>query len=111
MGGLGTSLTWWANVFGAREDFANLFFTTGSVTYDGTSPPGLGLTIARYNLGACSWNSVGGTTMAVSPKIPAFKQIEGYWQDWNNEDPASPAWNWTADATQRAMLLTPPPRR
>ncbi|MEU5183794.1 glycoside hydrolase [Streptomyces longwoodensis] len=103
--GWGTSLAWWANVFGARDDFADLFFTTGTVTYNGTSLPGLGLTIARYNLGACSWNSVGGTTMAVSPNIPAFKQIEGYWQDWNNEDPASPAWNWTADATQRAMLL------
>ncbi|MFF5756379.1 beta-1,6-galactanase [Streptomyces longwoodensis] len=103
--GWGTSLAWWANVFGARDDFADLFFTTRSVTYDGTSLPGLGLNIARYNLGACSWNSVGGTTMAVSPAIPAFKQIEGYWQDWNNEDPASSAWDWTADATQRAMLV------
>ncbi|MFK4116475.1 glycoside hydrolase [Streptomyces longwoodensis] len=103
--GWGTSLAWWANVFGARDDFADLFFTTRSVTYDGTSLPGLGLNIARYNLGACSWNSVGGTTMAVSPDIPAFKQIEGYWQDWNNEDPASSAWDWTADATQRAMLV------
>ncbi|GAB2742389.1 glycoside hydrolase [Streptomyces bullii] len=103
--GWGTSLAWWANVFGARDDFADLFFTTKSVTYDGRSLPGLGFTIARYNLGACSWNTVDGASMVASPNIPRFKQIEGYWQDWRNEDPASSAWKWTADATQRAMLV------
>lgn len=103
--GWGTSLAWWANVFGARDDFADLFFTTKSTTYNGTSLPGLGLNIARYNLGACSWNAVGGESMVASANIPAFKQIEGYWQDWNNEDPTSSAWKWTADANQRAMLV------
>lgn len=102
--GWGTSLAWWANVFGNRNDFADLFFTTGSVTYNGTTLPGLGLNIARYNLGACSWNSVNGESMAESANIPGFKQIEGFWQDWNNEDPISSAWDWTADANQRAML-------
>jgi len=103
--GWGTSLAWWANVFGARDDFADIFFTTRSTAYNGTTLPGLGLNIARYNLGACSWNSVGGTSMVASPNIPRFKQIEGYWQDWNNEDPTSSAWDWTADANQRAMLV------
>ncbi|MFJ9346840.1 beta-1,6-galactanase [Streptomyces sp. NPDC101237] len=103
--GWGTSLAWWANVFGARDDFADIFFTTRSTTYGTTSLPGLGLNIARYNLGACSWNSVNGESMVASPNIPAFKQIEGYWQDWTNEDPTSSAWDWTADATQRAMLV------
>ncbi|MGW5608858.1 beta-1,6-galactanase [Streptomyces sp. NPDC003753] len=103
--GWGTSLAWWANVFGARDDFADIFFTTKSVSYNGRTLPGLGLNIARYNLGACSWNSVGGASMVASPNIPSFKQIEGYWQDWNNEDPTSSAWKWTADATQRAMLV------
>ncbi|MEU0675742.1 glycoside hydrolase [Streptomyces sp. NPDC006172] len=102
--GWGTSLAWWANVFGARNDFADLFFTTGSVTYNGAALPGLGLTLARYNLGGCSWNTVNGESMAVSPNIPGFKQIEGFWQDWNNEDPTSSAWDWTADANQRTML-------
>ncbi|MFB7503313.1 beta-1,6-galactanase [Streptomyces broussonetiae] len=103
--GWGTSLAWWANVFGARDDFADLFFTTRTTTYNGTALPGLGLNIARYNLGACSWNSVNGESMAASPNIPSFKQIEGYWQDWTSEDPASSSFRWTADATQRAMLL------
>ncbi|WP_432133219.1 beta-1,6-galactanase [Streptomyces sp. bgisy154] len=103
--GWGTSLAWWANVFGDRDDFADIFFSTKSVTYDGTTLPGLGLNIARYNLGACSWNSVNGETMVASPNIPAFKQIEGFWQNWNNEDPASSAWNWSADPKQRAMLV------
>ncbi|MEU9784237.1 glycoside hydrolase [Streptomyces phaeochromogenes] len=103
--GWGTSLAWWANVFGARDDFADIFFTTKSVAYGGRTLPGLGMNIARYNLGACSPNSVGGQSMVASPNIPAFKQIEGFWQDWNNEDPTSPAWDWTADANQRAALV------
>ncbi|WP_151475882.1 glycoside hydrolase [Streptomyces albicerus] len=102
--GWGTSLAWWANVFGARDDFADIFFTTKNVAYGGRTLPGLGMNIARYNLGACSWNSVEGQSMVASPNIPAFKQIEGFWQDWNNEDPASSAWDWTADANQRAAL-------
>jgi O-glycosyl hydrolase len=100
--GWGTSLAWWANVFGDRDDFANLFFTTNTVSYQGTSLPGLGLSIARYNLGASSWNSVGGEAMVASPNIPRFKQIEGFWQDWNVTDPSQ--WRWTADARQRAAL-------
>lgn len=36
--GWGTSLAWWANVFGARDDFADIFFTTKSTSYNGTSP-------------------------------------------------------------------------
>ena len=103
--GWGTSLAWWANVFGARDDFADIFFSTKNVAYGGRTLPGLGMNIARYNLGACSPNSVGGQSMVASPNIPAFKQIEGYWQDWNNEDPASSAWDWTADANQRAALV------
>ena len=103
--GWGTSLAWWANLFGNRDDFADIFFTTNTVSYNGTALPGLGLNIARYNLGACSWNSVDGATMVKSPNIPAFKQIEGFWQDWRNTDPTSSAWNWNADANQRAALV------
>ncbi|WP_329291545.1 beta-1,6-galactanase [Streptomyces pseudovenezuelae] len=103
--GWGTSLAWWANVFGARDDFADIFFTTKSTSYNGTTLPGLGLNIARYNLGASSWNTVNGESMVASANIPAFKQIEGFWQDWNNENPTSSAWDWTADANQRAMLV------
>ncbi len=103
--GWGTSLAWWANVFGDRDDFADMFFTTRSVAYNGVTLPGLGFTIARYNLGASSWNAVNGERMAASPNIPRFKQIEGFWQDWNNTDPASSAWNWNADARQRAALV------
>ncbi|MFD7659775.1 hypothetical protein ACFV4N_37860 [Actinosynnema sp. NPDC059797] len=103
--GWGTSLAWWANVFGDQDTFADLFFTTKTVTYNGTALPGLGMNIARYNLGASSWNTVNGESMAASPNIPRFKQIEGFWQDWNNEDPTSSAWNWNADAKQRAMLV------
>jgi len=101
--GWGTSLAWWANVFGDRDDFADLWFTTKSVSYNGSTLPGLGMNIARYNLGACSWNAVDGERMVASPNIPRFKQIETFWQDWRNTDPAS--WQWTADAKQRAAVV------
>ena len=103
--GWGTSLAWWANVFGNRDDFADLFFTTKSVTYNGTSLPGLGLNIARYNLGGCSANSYDGSSMVASPNIPAYKQIEGYWHDWASATPTSSSWDWSSDATQRAALV------
>jgi O-glycosyl hydrolase len=103
--GWGTSLAWWGNVFGSRDDFADIFFTTNSVAYNGVTLPGLGLNIARYNLGGSSWNTVSGESMVASANIPSYKQIEGFWQDWTNTDPTSSAWNWNADANQRAALV------
>lgn len=58
--GFGTSLSWWANIYGDRDDLADIFFTLNNVTYHSKDPsvqqktlilPGLGLNIARYNLG------------------------------------------------------------
>jgi len=61
--GWGTSLAWWANCYGSRDDLADIFFTMNNVSYNGdaqgssnndntsTVLPGLGLNIARYNLG------------------------------------------------------------
>jgi hypothetical protein len=46
--GWGASLCWWANVFGTRDDLADLLFTTRIVTFNGRNLPGLGLNIARY---------------------------------------------------------------
>lgn len=102
--GWGTSLCWWAKAFGDRDDLADIVFTTNSVAYDGGSLPGLGLTIVRYNAGACSWNSINGSGMAVSPNISPTRQIEGYRLDWFSDDPASSSWNWWVDSNQRNML-------
>lgn len=103
--GWGTSLCWWANVFGAREDVADLFFTTKDVAYDGQQLPGLGMNIVRYNAGACTWNEIDGERMVESPNIPRYKQLEGFWLDWHSEDPASSSWDWSVDERQRAALL------
>ncbi|MFD5567601.1 glycoside hydrolase [Streptomyces cadmiisoli] len=104
--GWGTSLSWWARALGDQDIFADLFFTTDWVTYRNKSIPGLGLNIARYNAGASSWNqTASGDRMVVSSGIEPWKRIEGFWQDWTSEDPSSSAWNWNADANQRAMLL------
>lgn len=102
--GWGVSLAWWANVFGDRDDLADLLFTDRTVPLLGHELPGLGLTIARYNLGASTWTPADGHTMVASRHIPRFKQIEGYWLDGRSDDPDSPSWNWSADPRQRTML-------
>ena len=102
--GWGTSLAWWANTFGDRDDLADLLFGRGTARYGGEDVPALALNIVRYNAGASSWTSAGGATMLASPAIPRFKQIEGYWLDWASADPASASWNWWVDAPQRNML-------
>ena len=102
--GWGCSLCWWANVFGTRDDMADVLFTTSTVSFNGQSLPGLGMNIARYNAGACSWNSIGGTTMVLSPNIPLFKQMNGFWLDWNSTDVSSSSWSWSVDSNQRTML-------
>jgi galactan endo-1,6-beta-galactosidase len=37
--------------------------------------------------------------------MPTFKQMRGFWLNWDSEDPASASFDWTADSNQRAMLL------
>ena len=103
--GWGTSLCWWAKIFGQRDDLADLFFTTREVKLGNEALPGLGFTVARYNAGACSSAEVDGRRMVVSKTIRPFRQIDSFWLDGKNADPASSSWNWNADANQRAMLL------
>jgi galactan endo-1,6-beta-galactosidase len=92
-------------VFGQRDDLADLFFTTREVKLGNESLPGLGFTIARYNAGACGSAEVEGRRMVVSKTIRPFRQIDAFWLDGKNSDPASASWNWNADPNQRAMLL------
>src|SRR5215470_510859 len=61
--GWGCSLCWWANVFGNRDDLADIVFTNKSTTLNGQSLPGLAMNIVRYNAGACSSNSINGQSM------------------------------------------------
>jgi len=103
--GWGVSLCWWANVFGYRNDLADIIFTTNHTSLNGYNLPGLGMNIARYNAGACATNAIGPDTMQVSPNIPAFRQMQGFWLNWYSADPASGSWNWSVDANQRSMLL------
>jgi len=105
--GWGTSLAWWAQAFGTRDDLADIFFTLKTVPLSGVntpSLPGLGFNIARYNAGACSSNSINGTRMVVSPKMIPSRKMQGFWIDWTSSDVASASWDWSVDVAQRAML-------
>jgi galactan endo-1,6-beta-galactosidase len=95
--GWGTSLAWWAQQFGQRDDLADAFFTLGQTKMNGQRLPGLGFNIVRYNAGACSWNAIDGERMVVSPNIKRSRQIEGYWVNWNDTNPASSSWDWYDD--------------
>lgn len=102
--GWGVSLCWWANIFGDRDDLADVFFSLDSTTVEGVKYPGLGFNIARYNAGGSAWKSTpDGQSMQTSSNEPAWKQIHGFWEDWTSADPDSSSWNWT-DPKQIAML-------
>lgn len=96
--GWGTSLVWFADATGdypdeIREELAELVF----------GDQGLGLNIARYNVG-------GGNAPDVTDYLRAGGAVEGWWQApdgttredrdwWSADDPGH--WNEDADATQR----------
>jgi galactan endo-1,6-beta-galactosidase len=103
--GWGVSLAWWAKAFGNRDDLADIFFTNKQVNFNGRTLPGLAFNIARYNAGACSWNTIGSDRMVVSPSMIPSRQIEGFWVNWDSADAASSSWDWNVDANQRAMLV------
>jgi galactan endo-1,6-beta-galactosidase len=92
-------------MFGDRDDIADWLFTTKTVPLSGEAVPGLGMTIARYNAGASSWNEIDGRRMVVSKTIHPFRQIDSFWLDGKNPDPDSASWDWSVDANQRALLL------
>ncbi|KAK4664178.1 uncharacterized protein QC763_503310 [Podospora pseudopauciseta] len=105
--GWGTSLAWWAATFGHRDDLADIFFTLRTTRHQSVPLPGLGFTIARYNLGATTTKTTipPSTSMKTSPSIIPSRLIQGFWLDWSSSLPTSPSWNWSADPNQRSMLL------
>jgi hypothetical protein len=113
--GFGVSLAWAGNVFGGRADIADALFTTNkSVTLlEGFSIPGLGLQLARYNVGGSARlsdppiNLQGYSKkekMIWSPNMPVWKAIEAFWLNPNSTDPTSSSWDFSRDANQRAAL-------
>lgn len=109
--GWGVSLCWWAKVFGETPELVDVMYappSAGWVNYSTPeglqSVPSLGLTVARYNVGGTRNETVNGTRVVLSPNLPWWKQMEGYWIDGASTDPTSPSWDWTADGAQRAAL-------
>lgn len=92
--------------YGDSERLADLLYTGKTVEFSGQKLPGLRFNIVRYNAGASSWNTLAdGRRMVESNTILPFRQIEGFWLDPSNRDPASAAWDWSVDANQRTLML------
>ena len=106
--GWGCSLCWWGNGVGNsayQDQYADLFFSTKTVSFFGQSLPGLGMNIARYNVGGVGRpGDIPTLTENWPSRIAPERKIEGYWRDWQSKDPASKSWDWSRDANQRAML-------
>ena len=103
--GWGTSLAWWAVGFGNRDDLADAIFSLNEsvtvLTKDGSvKVPGLGLTIARYNIGASSHTPAGGDHMVVSPNMNPERAVDALFLTWEHNN----TYDWSRDANQRAML-------
>ena len=97
--GWGVSLCWFANVFGGRQDIADALYTLNNVSVELTGSgggsevlPGLGFTIARYNVGGS------GPGMTQSPNMPQWKAIQGFWQQ-------NGSWTWNVDQNQLGFAL------
>ncbi len=106
--GWGCSICWWGHGIGNSEYqdlHADLFFTTKTMPYLGKELPGLGMNIVRYNIGGGGRGAVfDATAENVAPKLPWFKNIDGYWIDSRDRAPASKSWDWSRDANQRSVL-------
>jgi len=100
--GWGTSLCWMGNPFGERDDMADLLFTTKMVKIGNDTLPGLGMTIVRYNAGACGPGEVEGRTMVLSKNVLPYRQMDGLWLDPTKGEAG---WDWNRDPHQRAMML------
>ncbi len=98
--GWGSSLAWWARAVGGTANadyYADLIYSTKPVG----AYPGLGLNIARYNVGG------GGISQAAENKGPKLQwqmDIHGYWTAPKSPDPASGSWDWSVNSNQRRML-------
>lgn len=107
--GWGCSLAWWGNGVGAsayQDLYADLIFTLKTVSFFGLDLPGLGLSIARYNVGGggLPTDDIGGAVDLRPKSMPWYRDIDGYWKDWYDTDPASASWDFFRDSNQRNMM-------
>ena len=97
--GWGSSLAWWGRAIGGTGNadyYADLIYTTKTTD----NYPGLGLNIVRYNVGGGGVNQ---PQENKGSKLQWYMDIQGYWPDPNNSDPAN--WSWSVDENQRSMML------
>lgn len=107
--GFGAGLSWWAHAVGEtpyQSLYTKLFFGQDPVDVLGQIVPGLGLNMVRYNIGGGGLPSdnIGGAVDQIPSSVAWHKDIDGFWIDWNSQDPDSSSWDWTRDSEQRSVL-------
>lgn len=108
--GWGGSIAWLGKGVGGsayQNTHADLLFTLNNVAFNGTTLPGLGLNIARYNIGGggIPGENIDGTVERKPSSMPWYKDIDGFWKDWYSLDVNSSSWDWSRDANQRQFML------
>jgi galactan endo-1,6-beta-galactosidase len=106
--GWGCSLAWWGKGVGNsayQTTYADLVFTTKNVSFNGANLPGLGLNIARYNIGGGGLpGDIPGLVENKPAGMPWYKDIDGYWKNWNSTALTSGSWDWYRDSNQRNLM-------
>jgi galactan endo-1,6-beta-galactosidase len=106
--GWGASLCWWGKGIGQsqyEETYVDLLYTLNHQMLLKQNVPGLGLSIARYNLGGGgNYDTVNGMTERRPDRLPWYKDIDGYWVKPDSTNPISDAFDWSRDANQRSVL-------
>ena len=108
--GWGCSFAWWANAVGGKrysDLYADLFFSTKTVSVLNREVPGLGMNIIRYNIGGGGRGESIGETVERRPDILSWdRDIDGFWLNWNDKTdaPGSKSWDWNRDRAQRLMV-------
>jgi galactan endo-1,6-beta-galactosidase len=106
--GWGCSICWWGKGVGSsayQDKYADVLFTQKTISLLDQNVPGLGLSIARYNVGGGgNGDIIDGAKENVPSTLPWFKDIDGYWVNWFKAAPSSSSFDWFRDSNQRNVL-------
>ena len=106
--GWGCSICWWGKAWGntsSASKMTRIVFSMNKTRWNNTELPGLGFTVARYNVGGSGGGAVYGALKEnISPNMIPATTIHTYWLHPGSTNPSSKDWNWEADSAQRHVM-------